>query len=62
MTRSENGLCLLTQGFNMSLCTRVTEQVDLDDHTLFIAEVTESQVLSDVPSCTFDYWQAHMCP
>ena len=62
VTRSENGLCLLTQGFNMSLCAKVTEQVDLDDHTLFIAEVTESQVLSDVPSCTFDYWQAHMCP
>ena len=62
VTRSENGLYLLTQGVNSSLCARVTDSVDLDDHTLFIAEVTDSHIVSQVPSCTFDYYQTHIYP
>ena len=62
LERSNNGLYLLTEGINMALCARVTNCVDLDDHTLFIAEVTESRVVSQVPSCTFDYYQAHIQP
>ena len=62
LERSENGLYLLTQGVNSSLCARVTDSVDLDDHTLFIAEVTDSHIISQVPSCTFDYYQKHIHP
>ena len=60
LERSGNGLYLLTQGINMTLSARVTNRVDLDDHTLFIAEVTESHTVSQVPSCTFDYYQKHI--
>ena len=62
LERSENGIYLLTQGINAILCARVTETVDLDDHTLVIAEVTENRVVSQVPSCTFDYYQTNICP
>lgn len=62
LERSKNGLYLLTQGVNSGLCARVTDSVDLDDHTLFIAEVTESRVISQVPSCTFDHYQTHILP
>ncbi len=60
LERGRNGLYLLTQGVNSSLCARVTDSVDLDDHTLFIAEVTESHIISQVPSCTFDDYQTHI--
>lgn len=60
LDRSKNGLYLLTQGINSYLCARVTDSVDLDDHTLFIAEVTESHIISQVPSCTFDDYQTHI--
>ena len=59
LERSENGIYLLTQGINASLCARVTDAIDLDDHTLFIAEVTRSRVVSQVPSCTFQDYQNH---
>ena len=59
LERSENGIYLLNQGINASLCAKVTEAIDLDDHTLFIAEVTQSCVVSQVPSCTFQDYQAH---
>ena len=62
LERSKNGIYLLTQGINASLCARVTETVDLDDHTLIIAEVTENRVVSQVPSCTFDDYQTNICP
>ena len=62
LERSENGIYLLTQGINAILCARVTETVDLDDHTLVIAEVTENRVISQVPSCTFDYYKTNICP
>ena len=36
--------------------------VDLGTHTLFIAEITEKQVLSDVESVTYSYYQKNIKP
>ena len=58
LKRSENGLFLLTEGTNMALSAKVTEQVDLDDHTLFIALVTEGRVFSEASTCSFEDYLA----
>ena len=58
--RGENGLYYLTHGANMTISARVTEQVDLGSHTLFIGEVTDAAVLSDEPSCSYDYYRTHI--
>lgn len=60
-TRSENGLYYLTSA-NMYLSAKVCEHFDLGSHTLFIAELTDGVVLSDVPSCTYGYYQSNIKP
>ena len=55
-SRGSNGIFYLTHYSNMYLSAQVTEQVDLGDHTLFIAEILEDAVLSDKVSCTYDHF------
>lgn len=55
--RSENGLLYLIEKSNMYISAKVTERFDLGSHTLFIAQVTDAEVLSDVPSCSYAYYQ-----
>ena len=56
--RSENGVLYPNKNATMSLSAQVTEQIDLDDHTLFIARVTDSRVLSDEPTLTYEQYLA----
>ena len=60
LERSENGLYFLTEGANSVLSAKVTQTVDLDDHTLFLAEVTGANVLSDQPTCSFEQFKQIM--
>lgn len=60
--RSKNGLLRLTKCANMYLSAEVVEVVDLGTHSLFIAEVTEAEVLSDGISCSYSYYQAMIKP
>lgn len=60
--RSENGLYYITKGTNSYISGRVVQEVDLGTHTLFIADVTDASVLSDVPSVTYDYYQKNIKP
>ncbi len=60
--RSENGLLYLTKTSNMYLSAKVTDQIDLGSHTLFIGELTDGQTLSDAPSCTYAYYQSDIKP
>ena len=62
VARSDNKLFYLTKASNMYLSAKVVEHFDLGSHTLFIAELTDGQVLSDEPSCTYDYYQNHIKP
>lgn len=55
--RSENGLLYLTKYSNAFLSLKVTETLDLGSHTLFIAELTDGEVLSSDESCTYGYYQ-----
>lgn len=60
--RSENGLLYLTGPANAVFSAKVTEYLDLGSHILFVAEVTDAQVLSQDPSCTYGYYQSDIKP
>ena len=60
--RSANGLLYLTKYASALLSGQVKTTLDCGTHTLFIAEVTEARVLSDVPSVTYAYYSANIKP
>ena len=60
--RSANGLAYLTDHANMYLSAQVVESVDLGDHTLFIGEILEDRILSDRPTCSFDFFSHQIRP
>lgn len=62
MPRGENGIVYLSQFTNAFISGKVIDEVDCGTHTLFIADVTETQVLSDVPSVTYQYYFDHIKP
>lgn len=62
VARSGNGLLYVTSMTNAFLSAKVVEQVDLGSHMLFIAEITDGEVLSDGWGCTYAYYQADIKP
>ena len=62
LQRSANGLYYLTGCTNAVLSGKVIQSIDCGSHTLFIADVTESKVLSGEPSVTYAYYFAHIKP
>lgn len=59
---SDNGIVYVTEGTNAYISGKVVQTVDLGTHTLFIAEVTDMEVLSDKTSVTYEYYQEHIKP
>ena len=62
LKRSENGLYYLSENTNAFLSGKVVEMSDLGTHMLFIAEVTDGEVLSDGWGCSYAYYQADIKP
>ncbi|MCI6857976.1 MAG: flavin reductase [Eubacterium sp.] len=62
VTRSANGIYYITEGTNAYLSAKVVKTVDLGTHTMFIADITEAEILADEPSATYTYYQAHIKP
>lgn len=60
--RAKNGITYLTKECNGYLSGKVKNTLDLGTHTMFIAEVTDGEVLSDQPSATYSYYHAHIKP
>ena len=60
--RSENGTLIVTKGTNAYISATVCQSVDLGTHTLFIADVTDMEVLSDAKSATYEYYQNSIKP
>ena len=60
--RLENGTLAVTEGTNAWISAKVEQMIDLGSHILFIAAVTDMDVLSDVPSATYSYYQSHIKP
>ena len=59
---SENGITYIKEGTNSYISGEVEQTVDLGTHTLFICKVTGMDVLSDVPSATYEYYQNNIKP
>lgn len=51
--RAQNGIIYIKEETNAYLSAKVISMIDLGTHTLFLAEVTESRVLSDQESVTY---------
>lgn len=60
--RGSNGLLYLTKYTNAYFAGKVINASDYGTHTLFVADVTESKVLSDAASLTYAYYFAHIKP
>lgn len=60
--RSENGIYYVTEGTNGFISATVENTMDLGSHTLFIASVDDMDVLSEVPSTTYNFYQSNIKP
>lgn len=60
--RGANGIYYVTAGTNGYISAAVERTFDLDTHTMFIAAVEDMEVLSDVPSATYAYYQSEIKP
>lgn len=60
--RGENGILYVTQGTNAWISGRVVSEVNLDTHTLFVADVVDADVISATPSATYAYYHTRIKP
>ena len=62
LKRAENGIVYFDVNTNAFLSARVCEKVDCGTHMLFIAEITEAEVLSADRSITYEYYHKNIKP
>lgn len=60
--RSANALYYITAGTNGYISATVEQSIDLGSHTLFIASADDMEILSDVASATYAYYQSSIKP
>ena len=60
--RGENGLLYITEGTNAYISGKVIETVDLGSHTLFVATISDMEVLDSAPSATYAFYHASIKP
>jgi len=60
--RDESGILHLTENANAFISGSVVQEIDLGTHTMFIADVTAAEVLSDEESMTYSYYQESVKP
>lgn len=57
-----NGTKFIASGTNAYISAEVVKTVDLGTHTMFIAGVSDMEVLSDAKSCTYAYYLSNIKP
>lgn len=60
--RSDNGLYYIDNFANGYISGKVVNEIDLGTHTMFVADVANLDVLSEIPSVTYAYYQANIKP
>ena len=60
--RSENGLRVLPNYVNAFISLKVDQYVDLGTHGMFICSVTESKIINNIETMTYNYYQANVKP
>ena len=60
--RGSNGIYYVTEGTNAYISVKVNKTEDLGSHTMFVGEITDMEVLNDVPSVTYEYYHNNIKP
>ena len=60
--RAENGIYYITDGTNAYFSIDVQKTIDLGSHTMFIGVPAAMEVLTDIPSTTYEYYQENIKP
>lgn len=60
--RSPNGILYITKNTNAYFSAYVQQEIDLDTHIMFIAELVGAEILSDKPTVTYDFYQKNIKP
>ena len=60
--RSRNGIYVVPKYANAYISARVTDTIDLGTHYLFVATITEENVLTDEPGITYTYYHQNTKP
>ena len=60
--KAENGINYITKNTNAYFSAKVVETVDVGSHYIFVAEVTEAEVLSELPSASYSYYHKNIKP
>ena len=61
-SRCDNGIVYFTENTNAVICGKVVATLDYGTHTLFIGEVDTANVLSNLPSISYDFYLKHIKP
>lgn len=62
LMRSENNLVVLSNYINAFISLKVDNYVDLGTHGMFICSVTESKIINNIETMTYNYYQANVKP
>ena len=62
LKRSANGLIILPEYANAYISVSVDREIDLGSHVMFIGSVMEADILSDVETVTYGYYQSSIKP
>ena len=60
--RTPNGVLYITKNTNAFLSAWVQDEIDLDTHVMFIAQLVDAEILSDKPTVTYDFYQKNIKP
>ena len=60
--RSENGLVVLPRYINSFMSLSVVQYIDLGTHGMFICDVTEAKVISDMETMSYTYYHKNVKP
>ena len=60
--RTANGTLAITEGTNSFICADVIQQVELDTHSIFIADIVDMEKFNNIPSATYNFYQANIKP
>ncbi len=56
------GICVLPEFINAYFSLKVEQYVDLDTHGMFICSLEEAKTVSNIPTMTYNYYQANVKP
>lgn len=60
--RGANEAMIINEGTNAYIAGWVTQEIDLGTHSLFIARVTDMDVLNDTSAATYSYYHQNIKP